>query len=131
MMNAEFFVSVSALWMSVAGMYVYGYFTTKVTSQIQSIGDQMYNTEWIRYPVEYCRFVQLTISRSQRSLYFHGFGLINCDLVTFSKVTKKIHFINAVVLTTYSLRILACKFVCFILSHVQAHEINGSLQQIK
>lgn len=85
-MNAEFFVSVSGVWMSVAGMFIYSYFATKVTSQIQAIGDKMYETEWNRFQLEFQPFIRLIISRSHRPLYFHGYGLINCDMVTFSKV---------------------------------------------
>ncbi|XP_055323103.1 uncharacterized protein LOC129578467 [Sitodiplosis mosellana] len=87
-LNAEFFVSISGLWMSVVGMYVYSYFATKTTSEIQAIGEKMYETQWHRYPSEFRMFVQLTISRSHRPLHFHGFGLINCDMVTFSKLVN-------------------------------------------
>lgn len=85
-MNAELFVSFSGLWMSISGMYIYSYFATKVTSQIQIIGDKMYETNWNRFPLEFQPFLQPIIIRSQRPLYFHGYGLINCDMATFAKV---------------------------------------------
>lgn len=84
--SAELFVSVSGFWMSISCMYVYSYFATKTTSEIQTIGEKMYEIQWNRFPPEFRMFVQLTISRSQWQLHFHGFGLINCDMVTFSKV---------------------------------------------
>lgn len=85
-MNAELFVGISGLWISIACVYVYGDFATKVTSQIQAIGDEMYDKNWNSYPLEFQRFVQLIIIRSQRPLYFHGFGIINCDMVRILKV---------------------------------------------
>lgn len=72
--------------MSIAGMYVYSFFATKITTQIQTIGERMYETEWNCFPAKFQLFVQLTINRSQRPLYFHGFGLILCDMATFAKV---------------------------------------------
>lgn len=84
--NAELFVSSSGLWISVAGMYVYCYFATKVTTKIRGIGDRMYEIEWNCCPKDFCRFVQLTICRSQQPIFFHGYGLINCDMITLSKV---------------------------------------------
>lgn len=85
-MNAELFVGISGLWMSIACMYVYSDFATEVTGRISTIGSEIYEKNWNAYPIEFWLFVQLTICRSHRPLYFHGFGLINCDMVTFSKV---------------------------------------------
>lgn len=84
--SAELFVSASGLWMSIACMYVYSYFATKVTSQIQAIGDKVYAIQWHYIPLKLRLFVQLTINRSHRPLYFHGFGLVHCNMATFAKV---------------------------------------------
>lgn len=126
-MNAELAVGFSGLWMSIATMYVYSDFATKVTSQIQAIGYEMYDKNWNLYPMEYRLFVQLIISRSQRPLYFHGLGLINCDMVTFAKVklSCKFYIRNCAHFHfgwIYSF--LACQFGCFILSNVQAYAIE-------
>lgn len=125
-MNAELAVGFSGLWMSIACMYVYSDFATKVTTQIQAIGYEMYDKNWNLYPMEYRLFVQLTISRSQRPLYFHGFGLINCDMVTFSKVETSCGFYIEIkcIFIGWIYSFLACQFGCFVLSYVQAYAIK-------
>lgn len=130
-MSAELFVSFSGMWMSIAVMYVYSFFATKVTSQIQTIGDRMYETDWNCFPLEFRLFVQLTINRSQRPLYFHGFGLVNCDMVNFSKVRCNTTFVSPALLFNFLIYWLilfhsyfeAREFSRFLLSHVQTHAI--------
>lgn len=111
--NAELFVGISGFCMSVSCMYVYSYFATKTVSEIQSIGDKMYETQWNRYPSEFRMFVQLTISRSQRPLHFSGFGLINCDMVTFLKVKTKTKHLTILSFSKLFNQQLRCCF-CFV-----------------
>lgn len=52
-----------------------------------SIGDIVYNGNWIQYPLNHRTFVQLVILRSQTAVYFTGFKLFRCTLETFGNVS--------------------------------------------
>lgn len=72
--------------MSTGTVFLYCYVGTFTTAQFLNYGDASYKSLWYRYPLDLQKAVQLIIADAQRPLIFHGFGIIDLNLMVFTKV---------------------------------------------
>lgn len=59
---------------------------TVATTAIKGIRDVAYSFDWCQYPLDLRKYFILIMSRSQKPLYFTGFGMVRCTLQTYIKV---------------------------------------------
>lgn len=53
---------------------------------IESIGDAAYCSDWYKLPVGQQKYIQMVIAYSHVQRKFSGYGLIECNFVTYVKV---------------------------------------------
>lgn len=62
------------------------YMGTSTTHLMSEIGDMVYNRNWYSYPTYLRQYIIMIIARSQRTIYFTGFQIVDCTLEVFTKV---------------------------------------------
>lgn len=91
-------------------MYVFGVFIgmstlscycflgVLATSSFEKMGDSLYESNWMDFPVEMQKHLIVMIAYMQKPIYYHGFGILNVDLVTFVHVRavleQNLHSLN-------------------------------------
>lgn len=68
-------------------LFLYCYFGKLATDIHLSLADRLYESNWVKLPTEYQRIYAVMIQNMQKSMFYHGFGIVNLDLETFKKVT--------------------------------------------
>lgn len=64
------------------------YSATAATLAISNVTEIAFNSHWYVYPLGLRKCVLLIIARSQKLVYFTGFKLIRCTLITFTKLNN-------------------------------------------
>lgn len=70
-------------------MFVYCFFGKMATESFEQMSICLYESNWTEFSVDLQKYIMLMIQNSQRTLFYHGFGIINLDLMTFCKVSGK------------------------------------------
>lgn len=52
------------------------------------MSDCLYEFNWQSFPVDLQKYIQLMIQNAQKSVFYHGFGMVNLDLMTFTEVKE-------------------------------------------
>lgn len=52
------------------------------------MSDCLYESNWQALSVNLQKYIQLMIQNSQKSVFYHGFGMVKLDLMTFTKVKE-------------------------------------------
>lgn len=73
---------------------LYCYVGTFTTTQFSNYGDAAYESAWYKYPLNLRKAVQMIIADAQRPLIFYGFGVIDLNLITFTKVSAFGAYVN-------------------------------------
>lgn len=66
--------------------FLFCYFATLASERILTVGQTTFNSNWYMFPPELQKYLILIIARSQKPVYFNGFGLVHCTLETLAKV---------------------------------------------
>lgn len=71
---------------TVTNLLIYCFFGKLATESFAKMSDCVYNMDWHELPIGLQKYLILMIANMQKPLYFHGFGVINLNLETFTKV---------------------------------------------
>lgn len=84
-----FTVSVPLNSMLTQIIYIYFFcrYADNATHRSLKVTDIVYTSNWYQFPIEYQRFIQIWIQRSQKTYIFDGLGLFACSLPTFMAVS--------------------------------------------
>lgn len=80
------FVVLISVSMGSGTVLLYCYVGTFTTTQFLYYADATYESAWYSYPLNMQKAVQMIIADAQRPLIFYGFGVIDLNLITFTKV---------------------------------------------
>lgn len=69
------------------------HYASHATDRISSIGDLVYNSNWIEYPPQLRKYAILIIARSQEPVYFWGLNLFRCTLHGFGFVSASLNLL--------------------------------------
>lgn len=75
--------------------YLFCYFANLTTDRVLAIGDDVYNLNWLEYPVQMQKCLILIIARSHEPIQFTGLQMIECSMEMFGKVSYISLFILA------------------------------------
>lgn len=90
--NFEITLILIAAFLSTANLYFYCYFGKIASESYEQMGDCLFFSNWVELPLELQKYFIVMIGNTQRPLYYHGFGIANMKLETFSIVTFLIFF---------------------------------------
>lgn len=62
------------------------YLGDMATSKCATTNEDVYHTNWYKYPVKMQKFIILIMMRSQKQFVFKGFSLLQCSLPAFKEV---------------------------------------------
>lgn len=79
-------IAVICVCWSSMNTFLYCYFGNLSTESFLRIPDWLYASKWYNLINDQQKFYIMMIANSQRSLFFHGFGLANLTLETYSTV---------------------------------------------
>lgn len=68
-------------------LFLFSYFGEMVTTRSLAIADSAWNSLWYIYPVQYQKYLKLTIGYSHIEFHFSGMGLMYCTMASFSGVS--------------------------------------------
>lgn len=80
------FVVLISVSMGSGTVLLYCYVGTFTTTQFLNYADATYESAWYLYPLNLQKAAQMIIADAQRPLIFYGFGVIDLNLITFTKV---------------------------------------------
>lgn len=86
--NSGLGLVIIAVVVSAANMFVYCFYGKMATESFEQMSSCLYESNWKELSVDLQKYMMLMIQNSQRSLSYHGFGMINLDLMTFCKVSE-------------------------------------------
>lgn len=76
----------------IVGSYIWPvlfcFFADQTTNRMSAIANDVYDLNWYEFPPKWRRYLILITAYSQRPVYFDGFDLVQCTLVTFTKSCK-------------------------------------------
>lgn len=75
-----------AVALGLANLYLYCYFGKITTDNYSNFANEMYKSNWIDLPIELRKSFALMISYAQIPVVYHGYNVVNLDLVLFAKV---------------------------------------------
>lgn len=75
-------------------VFLLNLFATKVTLHLLKFSDLAYDARWYKYPPKLRNPVRFMIQNAQRPKLYTGFGVINCNLNAFARVTMIRSFIS-------------------------------------
>lgn len=69
-------------------VFAYFYLSERITTDLLSIGDLFYNSTWYQQlSAKQQKCLTVSMIRSQCEIRLTGFGIVDCSLITFSKVS--------------------------------------------
>lgn len=89
-MDLNMLVCANALMSSTIAVFLYCYVGSLTTDQFLRYGDISYESQWYKLPIDLQKFFQLIIVDAQRSLSYHGFGIIDLNLNAFTKIMRTV-----------------------------------------
>lgn len=86
-LSFDFITMVVASVTSIITVLPYCYYSTYVSLILQRISKSAYNSLWYETNIELAKYNWFIITSSQKPKYFSGFGMFNCSLEMFLKVS--------------------------------------------
>lgn len=83
-----------AVALGLASLYLYCYFGKITTDNYSNFANEMYKSNWIILPIELQKLFVLMISHGQIPVVYHGYNVVNLDLVLFTKVKNSLIFLH-------------------------------------
>lgn len=84
--SLDFILAAYFAMMVMSSTYGYSYFSEKVTSDLASIGEAFYQSNWYECPVNQQKIYIVSIQRAQNEFRTKGLGLVECSLRVYSSV---------------------------------------------
>lgn len=75
----------AVLWVFL-GIYLTCNYSEGLSTEFQTIGDSIYNSEWYLFPTKEQRLMQFIIVASKKPIILKGFGNLSYTHETFTKV---------------------------------------------
>lgn len=82
-----------SLAVGTGSLYLFCYFGKLATESFENMSNCIYNTSWQQFDIELKKYVIVMIENAQKSLYFHGYGVLILNLETFTQVQFHIYMI--------------------------------------
>lgn len=79
-------IGVFGIIMSTGNIFLYCFVGSLTTSIFWGNADIAYESLWYKLPIDLQKYLLLLLVDAQRPIIFHGFGIINLDLIFFMKV---------------------------------------------
>ena len=71
---------------STANLFLYCYFGTLATESYENMADCIFESNWLKLPVDSRKYLIVMIANAQRRIYYHGFGLAYLRMMTYTSV---------------------------------------------
>lgn len=68
-------------------LFLYCSFGNLTTDNFLQFGDAVYDLHFYEFPHDLQKYLTIMIAETQEPVYYHGFNILNLNLVTFSAVT--------------------------------------------
>lgn len=94
--NFDFDVTSAMTTVSVGmtNLFIYCYFGKLATDTYKKMSDCVFEMNWPELPNDLQKYIILMVRNMQKPLYYHGFGIVNLDLETFTKVRNSFFQLN-------------------------------------
>lgn len=92
------FIAVISMMTSAGNIFLYCYVGTVTTVKFLQFSDAVYESLWYKFPVELQKYLRLIIANAQRPRAFDGFGIMDLNLVAFTKVSSSSNFVTDIYL---------------------------------
>lgn len=69
-------------------LFLYCFFGNKLTDDLLSMNDLVYESEWYHYPVQTQRYLILIMARAQQPFYISAYNVMPCTLENYGKVNE-------------------------------------------
>lgn len=79
-------ITVLTIVVSMSLLFLYCYYGKIATDSFEEMADCLYQSNWQSLPIELQKYIVFMIANAQRPIIYHGFGVVNLDLQTFTKV---------------------------------------------
>lgn len=77
---------VLATFIGLSVLILYCYFGKLAADSYDQMCDCVYNSNWQKLSLNLQKYIIIIIANMQKSLYYHGFGIVTLDLNTFIRV---------------------------------------------
>lgn len=84
--NLNIFTLFAVITIAMSNLFLYCYFGKSATDVYFKIGDRLYELDWTQLPIDLQKSLIIIIANCQIPLYYHGFGVVYLNLITFTKV---------------------------------------------
>lgn len=84
----DVFMAIWTLLIGMVSILIYCYLGKISTESYEEMSDCVYKMKWYVLPIELQKFFILMIANMEKSLQYHGFGVIDLNLETFTKVRE-------------------------------------------
>lgn len=93
-LDFNFIMLLMAVAVSLSNLSVYSYFGQIASESYEEMADCLFESNWCEHPVELQKYVLLMVQNIQNPMYYHGFGIANLDLETFTDVSHDYLLLN-------------------------------------
>lgn len=70
-------------------IFPYCFYATLLELRLFHIADEIFESQWYKYPAHLQKYITLIIAFAQIRRSFDGFGIFRCSLETFMKVNEQ------------------------------------------
>lgn len=92
-LDANFIVMVFVAMAFVNSILLYCFVSTRITSILGSISHEVYASSWHSLPVALQKHIVMIVRCGQVERHYVGYHLIDCSMVTFSKVHRALEYV--------------------------------------
>lgn len=75
-----------AVLVSGCNLFLYCFFGDRTTDNFLAFGDVVYDMDFYKFDRDLQRYLTLMIASTQAPVYYHGFNILNLNLITFNAV---------------------------------------------
>lgn len=75
-----------AVLVSGCNLFLYCFFGNRTSDNLLDLGDVFYDFKFYKFPGDLQKYLTLMIANTQEPVYYHGFNILNLNLVTFNAV---------------------------------------------
>lgn len=84
-----------AVLVSGCNLFLYCFFGDRTSDNFLAFGDVVYDMDFYKFDRDLQRYLTLMIASTQKPVYYHGFNILNLNLITFNAVCiNKRRYIN-------------------------------------
>lgn len=84
----EVVVLLMVMFVGLSNLFLYCFLGKLATDSFEEMADCLYNSNWMVLPVQLQKYLIIMIENIQQPICYHGFKIINLDLITFITVRE-------------------------------------------